>query len=347
MASVFPSSLFGGYCFAIKSNVMKSIYYFSLLLSCALYAQKPGEAELLKAQTAMNQGNMQVWFDESLKAANKGHADGLYYLGLAYDPEYADQLPVPATKSIEKSFEYYKKSGDAGNFEGAYMTAQMYRLGEGTARNMDMAIAYYKKSYELGHPNGLHAFYQLTPDKKVYIKYLEEGVAKNNFQSARILAEMYITGQDVPVSIPDAMKWLELGEKNNHPGCLYVIGYLHRNGYKKATDGKVTLFNKDANIPKAIEYYEKAAALGNTESMNNLAEMYLIGAEIPQDYNKSYQWFKKSCNAMDGYACFNCAYMLYYLFVEDPEGNIDAYARKSAEYGFDPEVEKDRILFKR
>jgi TPR repeat protein len=306
------------------------------IINFSLFAQTSGEVELENALIAYNNGNYQTWYDESLKAANKGNAEGMLNVAYAIDPYYAERFPFPLNKDSAKAFEYYKKSGDAGSVEGAYTTGDLYRLGEGTAVNEDQAIVYYKKAYELGHPEAANTIYQMVGTEN-YLSYLKDCVARKNFDAAKELSIIYISGEIVDANIAEAMKYLELGDKGNHGGCQYVLGYLYRNGFKKAPDGVVSLSNENADVAKAVYYFELAAENGSTEALNNLGEMYMSGMEISEDFEKSFSNFEKSCELDSGYGCYMCGMMISSGYVVRDEEDIEFFVTKAIDLGYQPE----------
>jgi uncharacterized protein len=315
---------------------MKNIMFLLLMLTSQLFAQQPGETEFQKAQKAYSEKNYQAWFDESLKSAEKGFMNGIMNLGYAYDPYYAQYYPVPAEKDIAKSFRYFKKGADLGGNEAAFITGDFYRLGEGTTKDDKKAIEYFKKAYESEYTEAGPMIYKMMGNATEYISYLESCVNRKLYHAAEDLGFIYIKGEIIDVDISSAMKWLEIGNQNNHAGCIYIIAYLHRNGFKKAVDGKVTLNNQDADIPKAVEYYTKAAQLGNIVSMNNLGEMNLQGLEIKQDLLKSFEWFEKSCSAGDGYGCYMCSMMIVNNYIDRPQEDAALFSQKSLKLGYMP-----------
>jgi TPR repeat protein len=307
-----------------------------ILLNFSLSAQNVGEFELENANNALIDGNYQIWYDESLKAADKGNAEGMLNVAYAIDPYYAERFPYPTIKDAVKAFEYYKKSGDAGNVEGAYATGDLYRLGEGTPKDKDQAIVYYKKAYELGHPEAANTIYQMV-GIDLYLSYLKDCVARKNFDAAKELSIIYITGEIVDANIAEAMKYLELGDKGNHGGCQYVLGYLYRNGFKKAPDGVVSLSNENADVAKAVYYFELAAKNGSTEALNNLGEMYMSGMEIGEDFEKSFSNFEKSCGLNSGYGCYMCGMMISSGYVVRDEEAVEYFVTKAIDLGYQPE----------
>ncbi len=296
----------------------------------------PGQTELENAIIAFDNENYQTWYEESLKAANKGNAEGMLNMAYAFDPYYADRFPFPLNKDAVKAFEYYKKSGDAGNVEGAYASGELYRLGEGTSKNEEHALAYYKKAYELGHPNAANTIYQMIGTEG-YLTYLKDCVGKKNYDAAKELAIIYISGKIVEADLAEAMKYLNLGDEGNHGGCQYVLGYLYRNGFKKAPDGVVSISSEHADIEKALYYFEKAVIHGSSEALNNLGEMCMNGTEINEDLEKSFSYFEKSCELNSGYACYMCGMMISTGYIARDEENIEYYVTKAIDLGYQPE----------
>jgi TPR repeat protein len=313
-----------------------SFFFLFNILSLSVFSQMPGQTELENAIDAYNNENYQTWYDESLKAANKGNAEGMLNVAYAIDPYYADRFPFPLNKDAAKALEYYKKSGDAGNVEGAYTTGELYRLGEGTTKNEEQAIVYYKKAYELGHPEAANTIYQMVGKDK-YLLYLSDCVARKNYEAAKELAIIYISGEMVDANIAEAMKYLELGDKGNHGGCQYVLGYLYRNGFKKAPDGVVSLSNENADVEKAVYYFNIAANNGSTEALNNLGEMYMSGMEISEDFEKSFINFEKSCELNSGYGCYMCGMMISTGYVSRNQEDVEFYVNKALDLGYTPE----------
>jgi TPR repeat protein len=320
-----------------KNNTMKYILYLCCFFFVSIsFGQKAGQAEFDRARAAFDAKDFQKWFDESMKGAALGHPDALFYIAMGYDNYYAQNFPIPTPKNDAKALEYYKKAGAAGQSEGAYIAGELLRLGEVVPKNEVEALTWYKRAFELGHPDAPSVVYNMLGGANPYIAYLKDCVNRGNYDVASELGTIYIKGEIVSANIGEAMKWLEVGEKNNNAGCMYIIGYLYRNGFKRAQDGVVTLNNKDANIPKAVEYYTRAGGLGNVESMNNLGEMYMQGMEIKQDYTQSFNWFDKSCQSNDGYGCYMCSVLINNRNVSRSMDEAGRYSRKALELGYKP-----------
>ena len=111
---------------------------------------------------------------------------------------------------------------------------------------------------------------------------------------------MLSNGTGVQCNRPEAFDWYKrAAEKDYHP-ALYNLGLWH---------------NSIKDIPKAVEYFEKASHLGNSSAMEKLASIYLKESSIPvepsdrtrarlqqQRRRHAIQWFKKAAELSNSIA---------------------------------------------
>jgi TPR repeat protein len=74
------------------------------------------------------------------------------------------KLGEGTAKNLEKSFEYYEKAANQGNAGAQFILGVMYYFGEETAKNMKKAFEYYEKAANQGHAdaqNNLAEMYKL------------------------------------------------------------------------------------------------------------------------------------------------------------------------------------------
>ena len=67
----------------------------------------------------------------------------------------------------------------------------------------------------------------------------------------------------------------------NQKQALFDLVYLTQTGQGAEQD-----------LPKAIELYKKASALGHRSANHNLGLIYFYGKGVKQDYLESAKWFK-------------------------------------------------------
>ena len=110
----------------------------------------------------------------------------------------------------------------------------------------------------------------------------------------------------------------ELKDYNDH--IPYYIGKSYNYGYGVEQD-----------YIKAVEWYEKGAALGDAFCQNNLGCCYSAGTGVKQDYEKAKELFTKAAEQGVPNAQFNLAWIYCDLEQNYPEALI--WAEKAAEQG--------------
>jgi TPR repeat protein len=77
-----------------------------------------------------------------------------------------------------------------------------------------------------------------------------------------------------------------------NPEAMILMGNMYRagrNGLKQ-------------NLSEALKWYKKAADQGNTEAMNTIGFMNLMGEGIQANYKLAMDWYRKAARAGDPYA---------------------------------------------
>ena len=166
-----------------------------------------------------------------------GLACGLWVIGSLYGNDFSKNkqkaLKYYSEKDFDAAYEYCIKS-DQNDPEILQRLAWMYSTGSGVQKNMSKAIVLSKKAANAG--NGKSALYYavwaLIPQKKY----------------------------------DDALKYLQIAEKENISHAIYSIGWLYENGY---------IGNKK-NISTAMKYYRKACQCSDASVM----ALVTLGAKI-------------------------------------------------------------------
>jgi hypothetical protein len=70
---------------------------------------------------------------------------------------------------------------------------------------------------------------------------------------------------------------------------------------------------------RAIEYYEKAAALGYKTAMQDLGAAYMDGVGVERDLQKSLEWYRKGWDPQDGASCMCMGSVSRYDYLTDGE----------------------------
>ena len=122
------------------------------------------------------------------------------------------------------------------------------------------------------------------------LKKAEAGDAKAQF----LLATAYDTGSGAPRNAGQAERWYKAAvaqghvEAHNSLGRLYVV-------QKKTSDARAL--------------FEKGAALGHPQAMNNLALVYDVGFGVPRDRRKALEIYGTAADLGSAYAMWNIAHV--------------------------------------
>lgn len=177
---------------------------------------------------------------------------------------YDGSKKIPADK--EKAFEWYIKAAESGDAKAYGEVGYAYRDGEGTIKDFDKAKEWFEK-----------------------------GIAKDDAYCMRGLANMYL--EDFKGFENDNAKAFDLYNKayqsalkakDDKQSSLAAcnIGYCYDNG-----------IGVDKDVNKGIEWFTKAAELGEKTAMYNLGQKYYWGTGVEKNYDKAFYWYGKADKA--------------------------------------------------
>ena len=196
-------------------------------------------------------------------------AEKLYLDAIKTDPQDADYIHALANLYLitknepEKALEWYEKSVELGNPSSMCNLGYMYENGKGVEKDLSRAFDLYKKSAELGDCVG-----------------------------ASNLGNCYKNGYGTEVDLTLAFQWLEKAANSNVNGSefgMIKLAFMYLDGIGVEKDTK-----------KALELFEKASSLGNTDAKNILAKLYYDGESIEQDYRKAFEYWSSVDDDNDG-----------------------------------------------
>ena len=156
-----------------------------------------------------------------------------------------------------EALEWYKKAAQQGSLDAATNIALMYADGIGVTKDPAQAMTWFRRAAEGG-----------------------DATARYN------LALIYGRGKEVPQDYKEAVRWLTAAaDQNVLPATLDLAAfYLH------PPDGT------PADVARAIQYYEKAAALGSVPAEVTLGNIFANGAQGKPDYEKAVAWYSKAAD---------------------------------------------------
>ena len=201
-------------------------------------------------------------FEQFKKAADKGYASAMAYLGIMY------QSGDGIAQDYKLAAEWYHKAAEKGDAFAMTRLGLAYEKGEGVAQDYTQAFEWYHKATE---------WYRKAADKG-------EALAMTN------LGDMYEEGRFVPQDDKEAFEWYRKAANKGHIGAMYRLGDMYKEGRGVAQDDRQAV----EWYRKATEWYRKAANKGNIGAMANLGDMYKEGRGVAQDDRQAVEWYRKA-----------------------------------------------------
>ena len=161
-----------------------------LFTSCGKLGKK-GQKEFEQGQAALVAQDYKTAVTQFALAANQGHAEAQYQIGLCY----------AQGKGVEESeyeaFKWYLKAANQGHAEAQYQVGRCYEEGEG-----------------------------MKADKAEAFKWYEKAAEKGNVYAMNALAICYKFGDGVRQDDDEAYKWYKKAVEKGHVSvrCDYVFG---------------------------------------------------------------------------------------------------------------------------
>jgi TPR repeat protein len=239
-----------------------------------------------------------------LLAAEKGHADSQYVIGLMY------AHGIGIEKNIDNAFKWYKLAAEKGHAESPYQIGHMYEYGEGIEINEQEAFKWYKLAAE-------------QEDRFSMIK----------------LAKMYELGLGVEINEQEAFKWCKLAAEKGSSDSMKNLGRMYECGlgiqidYEESIKWYLSAAKKfsissrrsSKHKDKELDCYISAAKLDNTFALNKLKEY--------GDYKNDASLCKwRGCYDLGRKAQFNLGEIYYYgtIFIEENKDEAFKWYRFAA-----------------
>ena len=233
-------------------------------------------------------------------AAEAGNADAMSCVARAYRfGEGTDPDP-------EEAAVWYDKAANAGNTDGMTGMAELYRDGKGVERNIRLSYEWYCTAADRGDTAAMIAIADLyvkglygaddagVPDIASARAWYEKANEAGSGRACRMLGRTY--DSDVAVAAgetPDhekAMTYYMQAVEMGDAGAWNDIGKAYESGNTLSGTG---------DMNEAKECYERAATVGDSEGMSNLADLYFSGRLGAADPETAAAWYQRAANAED------------------------------------------------
>ncbi len=250
------------------------------------------------------------------------------------------------SKNFAKAAEYFSKSEET---EAKKLLGDMYYSGIDVKKNLLKAKELYEKAAEgwgddayfarniLGnmYRDGYGVNQDYTKAKEWYEK-AASGYGKFADSAKNSLGKLYEKGLGVPQDYVKAKELYKSTSWDNEEGKKN-LNNLYELGYGITKEEYFTLGNNARNkkdYATARKWYERAAAMGEVNSINWLGVFYHNGWGVERDYVKAREYYEKAVKQNDMYAMCNLGILYEYgLGVEMNKAKAKELYQKAAALG--------------
>lgn len=295
---------------ATLTSTDKDIYrVISLADSQHLYDEvvswydKLSDDDYMFAKSKVKEARKKIAEKEALETkAKTGDPQALLDLGESYESAKYGVFDE------DKAFEYYKKAADAGNIEAIVKMADFY-YSKGSEAEQKQAIKYYFDAANAGNKKAM---------LKIAENYLSgDKIEENREEAKNWFEKVYNTDKDYNAElylyqidkINNYLSDLEGNNNEKRSAAKYYLADAYENG----------VFIKRDTI-KSEQYLNDLVAEENQKAIIKLGEIYAIGKERVQNWEKAIQYLDKLDKKEN-----NFFYKTYQTMVKPyNEGNLEA-----------------------
>jgi|GEM_PF-389372 len=203
------------------------------------------------------------------EASALGYPDAIYNSAVCYMNGYGVE------RDTIEGFRQFRRAANTGHDKALYNLATCYLAGIGTAKNDSLAFVCYDRAGKAGYAKAL-----------------------------TILGDCYLMGRGTAQDSTLAYEYYSRAAAKNEPRALYTIGE------KSAQADSLQQFSKSQLRKQCtIDYYEKAANLGNVNAQYRLAQFYEDGYYVKKSKKNAFNWYLHAANNGHPQAAEKVAYM--------------------------------------
>jgi len=210
-------------------------------LGVILQAAMPGFADTAAGLTAFKNKDYQGAYREWKAAADAGHAEAQFDLGVLY----AEGLGV--RRDLSEAAAWYRKSAEQGNAEAEYALGQMYSRGWGVPKDEADAIRWFQmaNSVESDGPPTDWAVVEghgMTRDPQQAAYWYQQAADKGHAEAQFNLGRLYASGKGVKRDEEQAARWVSAAATRGYALAMMDLGTRYAAGNGVARDDKRAYF---------------------------------------------------------------------------------------------------------
>lgn len=166
--------------------------------------------------------------------------------------------------SFKKAMESFIIASNNDDNRAMLVMGIMYSNGDGVTKNLDKAFEWFEKSANAGNFHALSKLgniYASKEDFKNAFKWFEKSALKGDNKSAYNLGYFYTGGLGVPMNLKEALKWYEISAKDGNIDAQINLGFAYMSGHGTTKDLKKASYwikkAKETGNKKALIMWEQ------------------------------------------------------------------------------------------
>lgn len=214
-------------------------------------------------------------------------------------------------KDAGQAIAWFEKAAQQGNPEGFYILGNHYRPDTGVEKDVQQALHWLGRAIAAGYDKAQEAYQKMRDYMDVEVN-AQAGDAKAQYEMGYRYWNEYMRNRSKE-TIEPAMFWYRKAAEQGHAGAQYMLAMLYddcywldyaerkakvefwyqqaaENGHARAQLAWGRLQPRD----RRAVWYRKAAEQDDDDAMFALANCYVQGEGVGQDWAQAYQWMKKA-----------------------------------------------------
>lgn len=217
----------------------------------------------------------------------------LFGCSKTHDEYLSEARTLYKNKKYDKAISLYNKACKKGSLKGCMFLADIYKKGTVINADNNVSLNYYKKSFLLAdsycqqnikdacktlsylYENGLGTDIDLAKADNASSKACDLGDAASCYYQARVNAD----------NMTAFILYTDKACQNNMDYACLVLGNTYLTGFNES------MAEIEKDIEKGISYINKACEMNNVICAS-LADIYISGDDLEQDYNTAVTYYE-------------------------------------------------------
>lgn len=218
------------------------------------------------------------------RGAKLGDATAMNNLGIMYE------VGLGISHDYTKALSNYRDAATNGSAAGMANLGDLYFDGHGVDQSYADAFVWYQKGADKGNAyamNILGILYQygggvgIPKDVSKAIDCYTNSFNHGRYRAANYIGDLYSEGIEVEQDYDKAKSWYQKAADKGDALGMYNLGVIYQNGKGTAV-----------NYPAAMEWYGKASDKNNSNAMVSMGLIYEFGAN--RDNEMALQWYRRA-----------------------------------------------------